>query len=52
MINRMKALYFLDAWEKSDPRCKLLLMMLSISTGLPEAECLSRIRFLAKGRPA
>lgn len=49
---RMKALIFLGANEHNDPRCKVLLMMLSIAVGLPEAECLLRIQALAEGHPA
>ncbi len=42
-----KATFFMDALKVGDPRCQMLLMMLTISFGISEQECIERIKQLA-----
>lgn len=49
MTNQEKARVFISAKNNNDPRCKMLLMMLSLATGISEEQCLARIYFLANG---
>lgn len=49
MTLQQKAQFFLEAQRNQDPRCKLLLMMLAVSFGLPESACQGKIEELARG---
>jgi len=44
--NRAKS--FIEFSESGDPRCELLLMMLSISFGMSQEDCINKIKVLAK----
>lgn len=48
MTIKDKAKAFLAFQKLGDPRCKMLLMMLSVATGVPEHECQARIEKLAE----
>lgn len=48
---KMMAVKFQQAMQAGDPRCVMLLMMLSMATNNSERDCLNKIALLAAGKP-